>query len=335
MMSHEAWNALLATQCGIAARDQLITAGLSRRGLESAVACGALAARGPRVFVDPRWSSGGELRNEWKRQLFGALCACAPRQRASAVVFRRSAAVLWRLDGLDVVAGSAGVEPIELAVFRGSPSPGARCLTRPLGPGEVDELESLPVTSVARTLMDLGQVVNASVLERALECALRERYVTVARLRGALDAAPRLRGTSNLRSLLASRPAGLPPTESDAETLFVQLARAIGLPAPQRQYIVQTPEGRFRVDFAWPALRIAIEIDGATTHASPSALDRDLRRQNRIVLALGSAGWILLRFSWLSLVSEPYKSETCAQLRQAWSIGSNRPLTVMGGVYQP
>jgi very-short-patch-repair endonuclease len=334
MMSHESWNALLATQCGIAARDQLMTAGLSRRGLESAVASGALAPRGPRVFVNPHWSSGGELRNEWKRQLFGALCACSPRQRASAVVFRRSAAVLWRLDGLNVVAGTAGMEPVEIAVFRGRPSPGARCLTRALAPGELDEVEGLPVTSVARTLMDLGQVVSASVLERALESALRKDYVTMARLRGALDAAPRLRGTSCLRSLLASRPAGLPPTESDAETLFVQLARGIGLPAPQRQYVVQTPEGRFRVDFAWPALRVAIEIDGAQTHASASALDRDLRRQNRIVLALGSAGWILLRFSWLSLVSEPYKSQTCAQLRQAWSIGSSHPLAVMGGVNQ-
>jgi very-short-patch-repair endonuclease len=89
------------------------------------------------------------------------------------------------------------------------------------------------------------------------------------------------------------------------------------------------------VDFAWPTLRVAVEIDGAETHASASALDRDLRRQNRIVLALGPAGWILLRFSWLSLVSEPYKSQTCAQLCQAWSIGSNRPLTVMRSVYKP
>ncbi|MCL6091661.1 MAG: DUF559 domain-containing protein, partial [Actinobacteria bacterium] len=307
MMSHDDWLALLAKQCGVAARDQLVTAGLSPRGLERAVASGLLERRGPRVFINPLWSSGNDRRLEWKNKLFLTLCACSPRQRAGAAVFRRSAAVLWGLDGLDVVAEATGLAPIELAITRGDPSPGVLFHVRPLAPDQLNHLDGLPVTSVTRTLIDLGQVVGANTLERALESALRKGYVTVSGLSAVVDATPRLRGTSTLRSLLADRPTGLPPTDSDAETLFVQLVRRIKLPPPMRQYSVPTPSGTFRVDFAWPIVRIAVEIDGAQAHASPSALARDLRRQNQILLALSSAGWILLRFSWHDLVAEPFR----------------------------
>jgi very-short-patch-repair endonuclease len=78
-------------------------------------------------------------------------------------------------------------------------------------------------------------------------------------------------------------------------------------------------------------MRIAIEIDGAAVHASAGALARDLRRQNAIVLAFASAGWLLLRFSWHDLVAEPYMSQTCSKLREAWSIAGSRPLAAPAG----
>jgi very-short-patch-repair endonuclease len=122
---------------------------------------------------------------------------------------------------------------------------------------------------------------------------------------------------------LALRPADLRPTESDAETLFVQLAREVGLPEPQRQFAVPTTEGVFRLDFAWPTRRLAVEIDGAATHASAVALGRDLRRQNRVLLSLGSAGWMLLRFTWDDLTSPRYVGRVAGVLREAWAIGLN------------
>ena len=323
---------VIARQCGVAARDQLAHAGLSRRGLERAVATGVLQRRGPRLVIDPQWSSEGDERAELRHRLFAALCECAPRQRATALVFRRSAAALWGLDGLAGPAGpAAGAVPTEIAVARGNTVSGSVFRVRPVAPAERAEVEGLPVTSPVRTLVDIGQVVEAETLERALESALRKRLATMDELLSALDAAARLRGTSALRSLLTGRPPGLPPTESDAETLFVQLARRAGFPAPLRQFTIPTAEGNFRVDFAWPVMRIAIEIDGAAVHASAGALARDLRRQNAIVLAFASAGWVLLRFSWYDLVAEPYVSQTCAKLREAWSIAGSRPLVAPTG----
>ena len=272
-------------------------------------------------MVDRHWSSGEDRRAQWKHELFAALCSCPPAQRATALVFRRSAATLWGLDGLEAVSGA----PLELAVTSGRPGPGCVLLRRPLKPAERSNVQGFPVTSVCRTLLDLGQVVGTGVLERALECALRKRYVTVQALMRALGEVPNRRGTHDLRALLRVRPAGLPPTESDAETLFVQLARSAGLPPPERQFVVRTPNGAFRLDFAWPEVRVAAEIDGAATHASPGALARDLRRQNSLMLAPGAAGWTLLRFSWPDLVVEPFVNETVRKLCQAWSIGLSRP----------
>ncbi len=119
--------------------------------------------------------------------------------------------------------------------------------------------------------------------------------------------------------MLRDRPAGTPPTESDAETIFVQLVRSIGLPDPARQVATSLGRRRYRLDFAWPALRLAVEIDGAAVHG-PDQLSADLRRQNQIVLD----GWLLLRFTWHDLVANPVAVER--DLRQAW-----QARTVIGG----
>jgi very-short-patch-repair endonuclease len=272
------------------------------------------------LVLNPHWTTTGtrpERREaQWRHELYVAIFSCSPRVRATVVCFRRTAAALWGLDG---------VEPriVELAVTSGRPSPGSLYRPRSFEPAEIARVDGLRVTSVTRTLLDLGQVVGPEIVERSLESALRKRYVSVDALAAAVDAAPRLRGAGALRSVLARRPAGAPPTESDAETLFLQLARRAGLPDPLRQFAVPTSEGAFRLDFAWPHRRIAVEIDGAATHASRDALSRDLRRQNRILLSMVPAGWALLRFTWDDLVDPRFAAQLVDKLREAWVIGLN------------
>jgi very-short-patch-repair endonuclease len=212
---------------------------------------------------------------------------------------------------------------VELATCSGRPGTAGVARVRPICPDDRSNLAGLPVTSVTRTLLDLGQVVDDDVVERALEWVLRKGHASVVELQAAVDRASGQRGTRALRRLLALRPADLPPTESDAETLFVQLARAAGLPEPHRQFAVPTVEGLFRLDFAWPARRLAVEVDGAATHASAAALGRDLRRQNRVVLSLGPVGWVLLRFTWDDITRQRHAGQVAAILREAWGIGVN------------
>jgi very-short-patch-repair endonuclease len=172
--------------------------------------------------------------------------------------------------------------------------------------------ERLPITTIARTLADLGGAETIGVVERAAEWALRNKLVGIADLE-AMTERVRTKGGHTLRRMLAQRPAGAPPTESDAETLFVQLARATGFPDPVRQYVVLLGGRRYRLDFAWPALRLAVEIDGAVVHG-PAALSQDLRRQNQIVLD----GWMILRFSWATLTRG--RREVEDDLRVAWTL---------------
>jgi len=310
---------VLEKQYGAAGWDQLHQHGLTARRLAGEVADGTLTREGRWLVLDSRWPTVNDTEARWKHELYKALCSCSPRCRAGAVAFRRTAACLWGLDGVEPGA-------VELAVTTGRPQSGRFFRVRSLAPADCQRLDDLAVTSVSRTLIDLGQVLCCDLIERAVESALRNGYTSVGNLRDAVAALPaNQRGTRSLRRLLASRPDGTPPTDSDAETLFLQLARRTGLPEPRRQFVVPTIEGQFRTDFAWPSRRLAVEVDGAATHASSRALTKDLRRQNRLLLSLAPTGWSLLRFTWDDLSSKQYADQVAGKLREAWTIGLGHP----------
>lgn len=74
------------------------------------------------------------------------------------------------------------------------------------------------------------------------------------------------------------------------------------LPAPVRQHPVSFGDGRHvDLDAAWPEARVAVELDGAAFHGSREARERDLRRDT----ALAALGWVVLRFSYARLMSDP------------------------------
>jgi very-short-patch-repair endonuclease len=69
-----------------------------------------------------------------------------------------------------------------------------------------------------------------------------------------------------------------------------------------QQHRVRLPTGRWvALDAACPEARVAVELDGAALHGSRSARERDLRRDS----ALAVLGWVVLRFGYARLVSEP------------------------------
>jgi very-short-patch-repair endonuclease len=171
-----------------------------------------------------------------------------------------------------------------------------------------------PVTTVVRTLRDLGTILGIDEVERALESALRRRLVSVTEVSAIAGHAGGRRGVPVLRRVLSRRPADAPATESDVETRFLQLCRRGGIDEPVRQYPQLVGGQRVRFDFAWPRPRIAAEIDGAATHAG-DALGPDLRRQNRIVLG----AWIVIRFTWEDVVR--YPDYTLSVVRDAHRLG--------------
>jgi very-short-patch-repair endonuclease len=148
-------------------------------------------------------------------------------------------------------------------------------------------VDGLRCTSASRTIIDLAGVLDAESLEAAFESARRRRLVTVASVRGrhdALESRGRA-GAARLQRML-DKLDGRAACESVLEVRVARLLRKARLPEPVRQYRV----GRYRLDFAWPLLRIALECDGQAFHE----FQRDRTRWRE----LGASGWRVLPVTW-------------------------------------
>lgn len=162
---------------------------------------------------------------------------------------------------------------------------------RALKAGDARRRNGIPVTSVARTILDLGDVLTpwqlANVIHeaefrrrfdrRALECLL-------ARSRGR-------RAVTVVREALAIHDTGSAGTMSDLEDEFLAALGAARITG----YLVNAPidvgdGGSVRPDLHWPEARVAVEVDGRP-HARPMSRDQDRGRDAR----LQAAGWTVLR----------------------------------------
>jgi len=165
-------------------------------------------------------------------------------------------------------------------------------------------IDCIPVTAPNRTLVDIA---NERVLEAALDDAIQLRLTTVQTLRRYIAdrGLAHNRGMAQLKRLLDDRQHG--STQKALERLFLRKLRAAGFPEPRKQH----PVANYKIDFAYPTKRLAIELDGLGSHFSAAHFREDLRRQNDLVLA----GWLPLRFSWED-VAELWPN-TEARLRDA------------------
>ena len=165
----------------------------------------------------------------------------------------------------------------------------------PLRRADIQRVCNIPVTRIDRTIVDIAGVIPIARLEAALDAALVRRMTTVSKLRTYVHERhlAHRRGARALRELLDDRATGVP--ESELERAFLRRVRASGLPMPIRQHRI----GERRIDFAFLAQRIAIELDGLRHHTA-SAFRRDRRRQNELVLL----GWTPLRFTWDDVTRE-------------------------------
>lgn len=156
--------------------------------------------------------------------------------------------------------------------------------------------EGLPVTAPARTLLDLGAVVDMRSLERAVNKALVTRIVDERALRRAVE---RLRGRPGAAALkgVLDRLDGPSLTRSEAEDRMRELLRRSGLPAPRANARV----GGYEVDLLWRDERLVVEIDGYAFHSGRVAFERDRVRD----ADLQALGLRVLRVTWRQLVGEP------------------------------
>jgi very-short-patch-repair endonuclease len=176
--------------------------------------------------------------------------------------------------------------------------------TRRLVSSDVDTCLGLPITSRARTLLDLC-AVSPYLAEGALNGALHKRQVTVGKLQATLDGVtPRHPGAAHLRDLLRPFTAGQRPTGSELEDDFLELViRKYDLPMPVRQH----PVGRRSIDFAYPDLIFGIEIDSVRGHAAREDVDRNASKANELL------DWSIAHFVYNDIHRWP--EDTAAFLR--------------------
>ncbi len=290
-------------QHGAFTRSDALRAGFSARAIDKRVAKGAWVA------VDHGVYRAAESPGSWEQRLHAACLASCP-----TVASHRSAAALWGLPDferttLEVTSVRHRRRKAEGIVWHE---------TVRLDDRHVTTIENIPATSMIRTLLDLGSVVDERRLLIALDDAVRRHLTTVETVSRELERfGDRRRGSGVVRRTVARRLDRRPTPGSPLESLFDILVHDHGLSVPARQWPVRNADGHViaRVDFAYPAARLAIEIDGAAFHGGAEASQRDDRRTNRIVLL----GWRVLRFTARDLADRP--ADVAREIQEALSFG--------------
>jgi very-short-patch-repair endonuclease len=176
--------------------------------------------------------------------------------------------------------------------------PRARIYRTQLAPQDIAVCQGFPVTSLARTLVDLGRTLPLDTASRIMADALRTGRVSVETVEQTIGRLANYVGIERARCALANAD---PRLESVLEGELLVLLRRAGL-KPVAQYVVRVG-GRAiaRVDFALPGIRLAIEADGYGTHALHPGFERDREKSADLQLA----GWNLLSFTATQIRQRP------------------------------
>jgi len=156
---------------------------------------------------------------------------------------------------------------------------------------------SIPVTSVARTLLDLAGSVSPLELRRSYERAERLRRLNLREIAAVIEAHPRRRGARRLERLAAYDPSAAAQAASELELRFLDLIRGAGLPTPQVNVLV---EG-YLVDCYWPQAGLVVELDGYEFHSGR----REFQRDREKITALQLAGLTVLPFTHHDVTRRP------------------------------
>jgi very-short-patch-repair endonuclease len=277
--------AIARQQYGVFSRAQAHEAGLSEESMTRRVISGRWEEMFRAVYRLPGTPITGRQR---------AMAAVLWGGDASAISHTTAGRLLRldavRFDGLHLtVPSTLGLQRSNVTVHRHPTLP------KP----DLVVVDGIRCTSATRTIIDCGALLADEVLESAFEQARRMGLTSVQALaRRAGEICGRGRpGSTRVRRLLAAQQPRSRAMESRLEVKLARLLRNSSIRAPERQY----PVGRFRLDFAWPSMRIGCECDGFEHHGSRLAWKRD---RNRLA-AIEAAGWRIVHVTWTDVTREP------------------------------
>jgi very-short-patch-repair endonuclease len=172
-------------------------------------------------------------------------------------------------------------------------------------PDDRDAVRGVPVTSVARTLVDLAEVLGEERRANAVHEAKVQRRFDLNAIERVLDRLPGRKGRHRLRRVLVAYRPQLGFTRTAAERRLLALCEHHRLPRPQTNVWI----GEYEVDAYWDDVRVAVEVDGGEAHLTRRALQQDRTRDRR----LAARGVRVVRVTWADLDGDP--ARLAAELR--------------------
>lgn len=292
MASEEAVRAVAARQWGVFSAKQAESVGAGSSTRSRWLSSGRVELVLPSVF------RFGGTAVPWEQPLMAAVLWAGHRS----VLSHHSAARLWGLDGV-----RASTRPSLIVPRAQSPEHSLVDVHRshfaPENPKRWRGL--LPYTNLARTVIDLAEVLDDESFELMFDSAGRKASDLVQWLqREARRFARGRRGLAMLRRHLARRAT---PVESALEVRVRRALLRAGIPMPHVQQEVFDGAGEFigRVDFMWFAQRVVVEADGWRFHGNRAAWERDSQRKNRLV----REGWRVFTVTSASVDEKDWLAE--------------------------
>jgi very-short-patch-repair endonuclease len=258
---------LATRQHGVVARRQLLELGFGEEPIKLRLDAGRLNSLHVEVYAV------GHMRLSRYSHWLAAVLAYGD----AALLSHRAAATLWGLSGsrfkaVDVTApaGRQGVARRNgIWIHRGR-----------LHLEDRDERAGIPVTSVARTLFDLAEVVDFQRLEYAWEEADRLKLLRLGEVGRVCERGYGRRALKPIRSFLAEART-VTQTRSPLEDRFQRFCRFYELPPHSTNVEVLGKE----VDALWPAAKLIVELDSWEFHSHRAAFQRDRVRDIRLLVA--------------------------------------------------
>jgi predicted transcriptional regulator of viral defense system len=287
-------------QHGVVSGRQLAALGLSASAVSRRVTRGRLHRVHRGVFA-----VGHALLTQ-RGRFMAAVLACGPEAWAS----HYCSGVLYEL-GL----GERRLIDVTTLSARGRTLPGLRthrAIT--LTEADVDVIDGIPCTSLARTLLDIAEDGTRREVERALDHAEQARILDMHAIDDVLARANGRRGAKLLRAVLAEHRVGSTLTRNKLEEAYLAVARDVGLPPDMVNAWIAFPDGGgAEADFVYRDKRLIVETDGRDPHTIRKAFNSDRRRDQRPMLL----GWRVVRFPWQQVTFTPAEvaATLCGLLR--------------------
>lgn len=268
---------LAAQQLGCLTQQQILTV-MSGRQMQRLVTGGVLLRMLPHVY---RFASAPP---SWKQDVMAATL-----WKAGAVLSYRSAARIWNIGN---IASQRIAVTVPHAVNVMRTVQGIHVHRSAQLTAYITRKDNIPVTSPARTIVDLSSCLTPTALAWALDDACNRDIVKLDEIRQCLDdmvtkGRPRVTG---LRELLATRSSVDERLDSQLERRILTWLRESRLPEPESQQWLIMNGSTYRADLLYRREKIDIEPDGPH-HLLPSAAEHDRLRDADFTIE----GWIVIR----------------------------------------